>query len=470
MKRTVIICIVAACWLLLAGLTPAWAAKSMPVKEQNFTATVIIEGLENPWNLRVGPDGWLWVSERTGKRITRVNPETGAKKVAAAIDDAYVGQGDYGVLGFTWAPGFLEAGDANYLYVIYSYLDNTNSNYKKIVRYEYDAAAETLKNPLALIEKIPSGNTHEGGRLVYGPDGKLYLSLGELGHNQFGNACKLIEAQRLPTQKEVDAKDWAAYVGKVLRFEPNGAIPADNPVLDGVRSHIFTYGHRNPQGLVFVEQNLFSCEHGPSSDDELNLLVAGGNYGWPYVNGFQDDQAYVYANYSAAPNCSNIQWDANVIPPGVPVQKESEWQTPANFVAPLKTFWTVRDGYPFHDSDGYGQLSFSKWPTIAPSSITYYPANGPIAPLRNSILMTTLKTGLVVQIPLTLGKDNVQGAVYTYFKTPNRYRDICLSKDQLALFVITDSAGTATGYDLMPTRQIANPGAIVMLKYVGETK
>lgn len=429
--------------MLGGGFGAGNAAAAEPrFSDQSFETKVIIEGLENPWNMCVAPDGWLWVSERTGKRITRVNPETGEKKVALTIDEAYPDQGHQGVLGFTLTPGFLEKDNPNYFYVVYTYMEGKDGDYKKVVRYEYDAKSETLKNPKTILEKIPAGDDHQGGRLVYGPDGKLYLSLGELGHNQFGNACKPIEAQRLPTQQEVNDKNWSSYVGKVLRINLDGTIPEDNPALDGVKSHVFTYGHRNPQGLVFVGKNLFACEHGPSTDDELNLLVSGGNYGWPHVAGFQDDEAYVYANYSAAKDCANVKWDANVIPEGVPVQKESEWQTPANFVQPLKTFWTVRTGYPFHDGDKYGGLAYAKWPTVAPSSVNYYPEDGPIVPLRNSILMTTLKTGMIIQIPLTISKDNVQGTVYTHFKTPNRYRTLCVSKDGMSLFVTTDSYGT----------------------------
>lgn len=468
MKKIIILNLAAICLAISLGVSSA-AAEPL-LLEQSFEAKVIIEGLENPWNLRVAPDGWLWVSERTGKRITRVNPETGEKKAALTIDEACSGPGHQGVLGFALTPGFMKKDNPNYFYVVYTYMESKDSYYKKIVRYEYDILSETLKNPKLVLDKIPAGNDHEGGRLIYGPDDKLYLSLGELGHNQFSNACKPIEAQRLPTKQEVNDKNWTAYVGKVLRVDLDGAIPKDNPVLNGVKSHIFTYGHRNPQGLVFVGKNLFECEHGPSSDDELNLLVAGGNYGWPHVAGFQDDEAYVYANYSAAKNCAKVKWDANVIPDGVPVQKESEWETPANFMPPLKTFWTVRTGYPFHDGDQYGGLAYAKWPTVAPSSITYYPEDGPIVPLRNSILMTTLKTGLIIQVPLTLSKDNVQGTVYSHFKTPNRYRDICISKDGTALIVTTDSSGTAIGYDLVPTDKVANPGAIIMYTYKPASK
>ena len=82
----------------------------------------------------------------------------------------------------------------------------------------------------------------------------------------------------------------------------DGSIPDDNPVLEGVRSHVYSYGHRNPQGLVFdADGQLFAAEHGPSTNDEVNRIEAGGSYGWPEVAGRQDDRAYAYANWSARP-------------------------------------------------------------------------------------------------------------------------------------------------------------------------
>ena len=87
----------------------------------------------------------------------------------------------------------------------------------------------------------------------------------------------------------------------MLRLNLDGSIPSDNPMIGGVRSHIYSYGHRNPQGLVFApDGKLYESEHGPNTDDEVNLIRAGGNYGWPHVAGYRDDQSYAYANWSAS--------------------------------------------------------------------------------------------------------------------------------------------------------------------------
>ena len=441
--------------------------KDLPVAPP-FRAYVLTDGLDNPWNITYGPDNMLWVTERTGKKIVRVEPKTGNKKIAATIDDALAGGGHQGILGMALAPDFLK-GDKNFVYVLYTYKPDANApeaGYKKFVRYEFDTKEQRLTNPVIILDKLPAGTDHNGGRVLFGPDGMIYIAFGELGHNQFAHFREEIEAQRLPTANEVANKDWSAYVGKVLRIMPDGSIPADNPVLSGVRSHVFTYGHRNPQGITFAGDILLSCEHGPSSDDELNLLESGGNYGWPHVAGFRDNMAYRYANWSKAPNAPDLKWDANVIDPRVPVQNELDWKAPANYKDPLKTFFTVRGGYNYHDGDEYGGLGYAQWPTIGPSSIMYYPKNGPIKGWANSAIITTLKNGTIYRINLTSDMKNVQGDVATFFHMPNRYRDICMSPDMTKFYVVTDSGGTTKGYDMKPTDQNQNPGAIIVFEYI----
>lgn len=312
---------------------------------------------------------------------------------------------------------------------------------------------------------MPAGDDHNGGRLRFGPDGKLYYSIGEQGHNQGANVCKPIDAQRIPTKAELDAGDHSAYAGKVLRLNPDGGIPDDNPVINGVRSHVYTYGHRNPQGLVFVGDLLFESEHGPSSDDEINLLVAGGNYGWPHVAGFQDDQGYVYGNWSAAPDCEKLakSYFPTDIPASVPQQKETEWKA-EDFRAPIKTFYTVPNSYNFRDGR-CGDMAYLCWPTIAPSSVAYYPANGPIPGWGNSLLVTSLKNGALYRVPLNADGKTAQGDVTKYFHTPNRYRSALVSPDGKTIYVATDVRGNALGNDGKPVNDMKNPGSIIAFIY-----
>jgi len=437
-----------------------------------FAGTVLVEGLDAPWEMIWGPDNKLWVTERMGKRILRIDPENGSIKDTVRIEEAHAAGGHEGVLGLALAPDFLKPGSENHVYTVYTYKSTpskTSSDYKKIVRFRYDPENETLIEPVAILDRIPAGNDHNAGRIVFGPDKKLYLSLGELGHNQGDNMTLPNEAQRLPTAGEILGKDWSAYVGKVLRINPDGSIPHDNPVLDGVKSHVFTYGHRNPQGLVFVGAHLFSCEHGPSTDDEINRLEVGGNYGWPIVAGFRDDQGYIFADWSKATKDAIDAYDPNqpnIVPAeGVPTIRETEWNAP-NFKPPVKTFYTVPDDYNFKDSR-FEKLPYLFWPTIAPSSIVYYPSDGAIAAWRNSLLVTTLKTGQIYKLKLNEDGKTVQGDAIAYFHTGNRYRVAVVAPDTKSIFVATDKSGNVLDRNFMPTDKVENSGAIIVFKYMG---
>src|SRR5262249_23084438 len=198
-------------------------------------------------------------------------------------------------------------------------------------------------------------------------------------------------AQDLPTLGEVQAADWTTYQGKILRLNLDGSIPRDNPVLNGVRSHIYSYGHRNPQGLAFAGRRLFDSEHGESIDDEVNLVEAGGNYGWPLIAGYQDDQSYMYANWSASSPqpCASLKFDVFNPPASVPRQKESDAHV-ENFKPPVKTFFTVPNTY---DLRTLGNA------TSAPAGMKGY-ASRAIPGWHDSLLLPTLISGGGIHIPL----------------------------------------------------------------------
>lgn len=279
---------------------------------KRFDRKVLASGLAGPWELAWGPDNMLWVTERTGKRVTRIDPTSGDRKVAITLDDVSAPGGQDGLLGMAFHPDLLKGAGNDYVYIAYTYVDKakgadptvTDSTspyryfYGKIVRLTYSAADGRLSQPMTVISGLPAGDDHLGGRLKFGPDKKLYFTIGDQGHNQFASFCLPIESQRLPTQKEINDADYSSYVGKSLRVNLDGSVPSDNPKLNGVVSHVFTYGHRNPQGLDFgPDGTLYSAEHGPKSDDEVNVLTRGFNYGWPHVAGFKDNKAYVYARW-----------------------------------------------------------------------------------------------------------------------------------------------------------------------------
>ena len=313
--------------LLWAQDSPEQVIRGM----KQFNQRVLTTGLENPWELTWGPDNMLWVTERTGKRISRIDPASGAQKVAVMFDEASAPGSQDGLLGMALHPELLQGTGNDYVYAAYTYVDRTegpdpdvpdeNNPYRylygKIVRLTYNKAAGTLSNPVNVLTGLPAGNDHVAGRLRFGPDSKLYFTIGDQGHGRLGNYCLPIGSQRIPTRAEVRATDYSAYVGKSLRINLDGSIPNDNPTIDGVRSHVYTYGHRNPQGIDFApDGTLYSAEHGPKTDDEINIYQPGGNYGWPHVAGKKDNKAYEYARWAeSSEGCLSIRFNDLAIHP-----------------------------------------------------------------------------------------------------------------------------------------------------------
>src|SRR5262249_59433159 len=127
----------------------------------------------------------------------------------------------------------------------------------KIVRLTYDARARALGDAKDILVDLPAGTDHQGGRLVFGPDRKLYFTIGDLGANQLANFCRPDHAQSIPTAAQVQRRDWSLYEGKVLRLNLDGSIPSDNPTIAGVRSHIYSSGHRHPHEPRFTPRGPF---------------------------------------------------------------------------------------------------------------------------------------------------------------------------------------------------------------------
>lgn len=433
-----------------------------------FASRVLTSALSNPWAMRWGPDGKIWVTERSSGEVTSIDPETGAQQVILTVDEVYSGPQHEGLLGMALHPELGKGTGNDFVFVGYTVNVGSESEpdaSAKIVRYTYDSATGQLTSPQVIIEGLPGGNDHNAGRLVIGPDMKLYYSIGEQGAN-FGRNFRLPNlAQALPTAAEVAAQDWHTYSGKILRLELDGSIPEDNPEIDGAKSHVYSYGHRNPQGITFGPNGvLYEAEHGPSSDDELNIIEPGGNYGWPNVAGFIDDKAYSYINWSEAP--ADVERIVNPAPEGVPETKESEFT--GEMVEPLATYFTVESDYPFGE-----QCGFVCNPTIAPSSVVYYEARPDgITEWSNSILLPTLKHGVLYVQPMSQDGTAVAGPPVAWLGTQNRYRDVLVSDDGKDVYIATDAFGSVTqlyGTELT-TSVLHNPGAILKFTYGGEAE
>lgn len=463
----------------LAETPPIPGAPITPAPE-HFTMKVIATGLAHPHNMVLGPDGQLWLTELSGRRILRVNPATGKIAILVDVTDAVHSKDETGddkqdgLLGIALHPDLLKGKGQDYVYVSLTYASGDGGafpNRTAIRRYTYDTKAEKLTAPVDLLKGLPSAHDHQSARLLFSPDGKLIYSIGDQGANQIEYLCTSNEAQVLPTAAEVEAGDWRHYKGKVLRLNIDGTIPVDNPVIHGLRSHVYAWGIRNTQGMVFSPSGkLFSTDQGPNSDDELNLLLPGRNYGWPNVAGRKDDAGYAYANYSAAKGgCAGVT-DAGFnglrVPPGVPVQKESSWSDP-DFVEPLKTLFTVGNDYDYANpvcKDN--NLYYICWPTIAPSSVTYYGAAA-IPGWAHSLLITSLKRGLVYRVQLDPTDSVPVGDAEPLFRTQNRYRDLVVSADGRTLYVATDPAHLGTTDAGNAAFKLDNPGSILAFTYAG---
>ncbi|MFD5752486.1 glucose/sorbosone family PQQ-dependent dehydrogenase [Streptomyces sp. NPDC127033] len=437
-----------------------------------FAKDVVTTGLGDPYEILWGPDDFIWATEKSGKKVTRIAPKTGAKITALDLTEKaiHTEDGQDGVLGLAFHPDLLKNKGHDYVYVSYTYDSNT-SPYEvdqrlRIDRYTYDRKTQKLGQPKNLIAGLASGTDHQSARLRYGPDGKLYYTIGDQGANQLQHACEPNRAQALPTEAHIKAKDWITYRGKTLRLDPeDGSIPKDNPVLDGVRSHVWAYGFRNAQGLAFgPDGTLYNTDQGPKTDDEVNILTKGTNYGWPYVAGYRDDKAYAYHDWAASSPtpCADLTYSDLKVPGSVPQQKETDWK--GKFTEPVRTFNTVDNGYNFADPKcAKGNLYFICWPTVANSSLTYYPASGGIAGWRDSLLMTTLKDGSVYQMQLT-DKGRKIGKVTRMWTSRNRYRSIALSPDGKSVYVATDSAGLVRDKNGAGTTRLENPGSVLVFR------
>lgn len=452
--------LVAFCLIWRSGMPAAQGPDGITTSADRFTMRVIASDLASPWELAYGPDQTLWVTERVGRRVLRIDPTTGQRSVLVTIPEVYSAVQQDGLLGLSFHPDFLRGPNGDFVFVSYTYDDAPGADVAPrmaIRRYRYDRAAGTLVEPLDILKGLPARDDHFGGRLVTGPDRKLYLSIGDQGSNFGQNRCQPNHAQDVPTAADIKAGNWALYAGKVLRLDLDGSIPADNPIVGGVRSHVFSYGHRNPLGLAFGSTGrLYETEHGPEVDDEVNLIEGGGNYGWPHVAGFRDDKTYAYANWAASKPqpCSSLP-GRGATPLSVPQQNETAWNH-AQFTPPLRTFFTFENAAAARGAGGG---------TVAPGGLDVHRAGHGIPGWNESLLVLAMLKGVVYRLPLSADGRSIQGPPVQVFKTTNRYRDIALHPDQRIIYLATDPSGRTADDTGAPTQTLAHPGSILEFTY-----
>jgi glucose/arabinose dehydrogenase len=207
----------------------------------------IAAGLAVPWGIAFMPDGSALIAERNTGAIKHL-PQSGVVNEVGRVADV-AARGEGGLLGMAMSGQ-----------TVFAYLTTEQDN--RVVRMNFDGSALSGQTPI--LTGIPAGSIHDGGRIALGPDGKLYVATGERGDRQL-------------------AQDRASLGGKILRINPDGSVPADNP---DPASPVWSYGHRNIQGLAWDSAGrLWASEYGANTWDELNLIEPGANYGWPTVEG-----------------------------------------------------------------------------------------------------------------------------------------------------------------------------------------
>lgn len=253
---------------LRARVTPSM----VPVVESSkgkYKVEVVFEGIESPWAIVPTPDGRVFITERPGRLRVVQNDALSAAPVPGVPRVSYQGQG--GLLDMALHPDYASN---RFVYLAYT-IDSDAGLMTRIARFK--ETPQGLKDMKIIFPGFPGSDKpkHFGSRMVFGPDGKLYVTLGERG-----------EGKR--------AQDLMDLNGKTLRFNDDGTLPLDNPFAGrkDARPEIFSYGNRNSQGMAVQPDtgHIVQTEHGPSwndapgGGDEVNIIVAGGNYGWPVVH------------------------------------------------------------------------------------------------------------------------------------------------------------------------------------------
>jgi len=347
--------------------------------QQVGTTTVYIDTLSNevsiPWEIKVEGEEYLWVTERAGI-VSRIDLITGMKDTLLDLTADVHTVGESGLLGMALHPDFPVIAE---VFLVYTYGPENGQGYfhERLVKYTFEN--QNLVDPDTLIENILAYGNHDGSRLHFLPDKTLLMSTGECSQSQL-------------------SQDSSSLSGKYLRVNTDGSIPADNPIPG---SYVYTMGHRNSQGICALPNGkVVISEHGPTTDDEFQILEPGKNYGWPLIHGFCDE--------------------------------------------------------PFEDTPcatGLYQEPVYAWtPTIATSDLVYY--QNPLFPeWDNRVLMVTLNGQRVVALQL-----NAQGTAVTdedqYFQGLfGRLRDIAIGPNK-EIYIATNS-GSNPILRLTPTNPLS---------------
>jgi PQQ-dependent dehydrogenase (s-GDH family) len=434
-------------------------------QSETFSKRTVITGLNAAWEVVYGPNDSLWITENKAYLISRVNVANGSKTVLVdlrATDPSInftSGSGQQpqgGLMGLALHPNLYSSDPAvraakPWVYAAYVYERNscpgTNTSCvftTKIVRFDYHG--NTLSNPTIVVDNIPGSSDHNSGRLIIGLDiesgsnaahtqYRLYYTVGDMGAGQFLNTTRAENAQNVNVME-----------GKVLRINTDDDgdagldawVPNDNPFYSSgsitPRDYVYSLGHRNAQGLAWgwtgSTDRLFSSEQQDRSDDEINIIEPGKNYGWDKVTGFCDD------NVNGFKIGQTTNPDETAFCSATPTYKDPIYATFKETAANMAALYAESDN--------------NQWPTIASSSIDFYGQTN-IPGWNESILISSLKQDKVYRIkPNSAGTDvltmpNGKDTISYFRGDGNRIRRIRIHPNGLKFYVARD-AGSIIEY------------------------
>jgi glucose/arabinose dehydrogenase len=247
------------CFFLIAT---ALAQAAAPPSKPNVQVEMLARGLETPWAIAFAPDGRIFITERPGRiRVIK----NGALQKEPWMQIEVYQSGEAGLLGLALDPAFERN---RFIYAAHTYRDDKGKIKNRLVRLRDETGKGVFDK--VLLDNVEGADNHDGGRVKFGPDGKLYWTTGDAQTARF-------------------AQNLSSLNGKILRLNPDGTIPPENPF---PKSPVYSYGHRNSEGLAWQPGSvqLYATEHGPSGFqgcclDEINLIEPGKNYGWPEIRG-----------------------------------------------------------------------------------------------------------------------------------------------------------------------------------------
>lgn len=404
---------------------------------ETFTMRTVLASQRMPHDLVYGPDNNIWFTERFAGKVSFVNPVTTVKTTVLTLGAAMARVGGQdGLMGLALHPEFTTG--KPFVYISYTYQSLSSTVRKtRIERYTYNSTSQVLESPVTILQDIPGSNDHNSARIAIGPDQKLYYSVGDMGAGQYDNISRANNAQN-PN----------IYEGKILRLNTESVagswIPTDNPYTNGGQpTAVYSLGHRNPQGLVWGNVNgtdiLYSDEHGPFSDDEINIIETGRNYGWPNVIGWCE------GNYNGRTTG------------GFTIANEQNNCITLNAKEPLRSL------FPSTNPPSGGDIM--TWPSVAPSGADFYGSTS-IPGWQNSLLIANLKKGTVARYKLSNDGQSIISDTTHYFRGLGRFRDVVVSLDGLRIYVACDSSGSTSGPTGGVTTTPANPGSILEFTFV----